>query len=116
VIEAARNPCRQREIYGLWEGLAVWSRYGYAAERVPNPLLESVAMPSASLCEYAYAAVQVDIVPGASNHQTCPELLWATFLRWQESLAPAVERIATFNVVRDEQGLAPTPLPMEIKV
>ncbi len=113
IIEAARNPCRERETYPLWEGLGVWSNYQYSPERLANPLLDHVPLPAAAYVEYAYGAHQIDITPGAVGRQTCPELLWATFQRWQEGLlASAAASIAVYACIRDEAGVAAPPLPM----
>jgi hypothetical protein len=115
LIDAARNPCRDLETYPLWDSLGTWAHYSYTPDRTANPLLESVSLPAAAYCEYVYASVQIDITPGASNRQTCPELLWATFLRWQQGLlATSIDRIAIDAVVRDEHGIPQKPLPMEL--
>ncbi|HKU41635.1 MAG TPA: hypothetical protein VJR89_25935 [Polyangiales bacterium] len=115
LIHAARNPCRRRDDFPLWDGIGEWLKYTYSPERTPNPLLQGVSLPGAAFCEYAYASIQIDITPAASNRQTCPELLWATFLRWQEGLlATSVDRIEILVVVRDEYGIAPEPLSMEL--
>lgn len=115
ILDAARNPLREREVYPLWDGLGVWSKFRFSPERTVNPLLDNVPLPAAAYCEYAYAAQQIDIVPGAVARQTCPEMLWATFLRWQQGLlATTVSAIQVYVAIRDEQGIAPPPLPMEL--
>lgn len=115
IIDAARNPLREREVYPLWDGLGVWSKYRFSPERTVNPLLENVPLPAAAYCEYVYGAQQIDIVPGAVAQQTCPEMLWATFLRWQQGLlATTLSAIQVYVVIRDEQGIAPPPQPMEL--
>lgn len=116
LLTAARNPCRNRADFPLWESIGEWLKYTYLPERTANPLLEGISLPGAAFCEYAYAAAEVDITPGASTRHTCPELLWSTFLRWQEGLLEtAVDRIDITYVVRDEFGIAPEPQSMEIQ-
>ena len=114
LVDAARNPNRQREAYPLWESLAAWSRYTLIPEVADNPLQSNIPHPGAALCEYAYAAGGVDVVPGATTNHTCPELLWATMGHWRETLAATASKVRTYCVVRDEYCTPPDPLSMEI--
>ncbi|MEY4581832.1 MAG: hypothetical protein RL701_6535 [Pseudomonadota bacterium] len=116
LVKAACTPNLQRDVYPLWDGLATWSKYTYSVERSPNPLLESVPLPAAAFCEYAYATIGIDITPGAATNHTCPELLWATFVRWQESLEAQVASYETHLIVRDPQGISQLPLSLEIEL
>lgn len=114
LVDAALNPNRQREVYAMWEGLASWSRYTYCPEASDNPLLENIPHPGASLCEYAYAAAEVDIVPGATTSHTCPELLWATMSYFRESLETAVKQVRTYSMIRDEHATPRDSLSMHL--
>jgi hypothetical protein len=108
VIAAALEPNRERTRYPWWDNLAPWARYAYAPDATPNPLLEGVPLPAASLCEYAYGAAGIDLVPGATANHTCPELLWATMRRWARRLEDiGALRINGFAVLRDPHA---TPL------
>jgi hypothetical protein len=112
VVAAALEPNRDRTRYPWWDHLAPWARYAYAPDTAPNPLLEGVPLPAASLCEYAYAAGGVDLVPGATANQTCPELLWATVLHWARRLEDvSAVQIKGFAVVRDQHAAPPREAP-----
>jgi len=113
VIAAAADPCRQREAYPMWDALATWAAYSYAPEVNPNPLLHNVPLPCASLIEYAFGAASVDIFPVASSNHSCPELLWASALHWQEGLSANL-KLKVFAIVRDEHGTPATPLSMKL--
>lgn len=114
VLAAAKNPCQQRDMFRLWEGLATWARYAYAPELAPNPLLENIPHPSASLCEYAYAAAGVDLVPGAATSHTSPELIWASVRHWQEKIDAAGSALSAHVRIADEHGQPLPTLPMVI--
>ncbi len=102
VIAAALEPNRERARYPWWDNLSPWARYAYAPDVAPNPLLEGVPLPAASLCEYAYAASGIDVVPGATANQTCPELLWATVRHWSKRLEEGgAAQVKGFAVLRD---------------
>jgi hypothetical protein len=113
IASALRHPNRDRERFPLWRSLAAWARYVYAPEVVPNPLLEAVSMPSAGLCEYAFEAAGVDLTPGATANNVCPELIWSTVNHWQESLAGQVE-LTTYAVLRDPTCTRSPALPLTI--
>jgi hypothetical protein len=113
VLAAAADPCRQRDSFPMWDALATWGAYAYSPEASQNPLLRSVPLPAASLIEYAFGAAGVDIVPGASSNHSCPELLWASALHWQEGMSSSV-KLAVFSVLRDEHGTPLAPLSMKL--
>ena len=114
-LRAAVSPNRDRVRFPLWESLAPWARYAYAADRTTNPLLESVPMPSAALCEYAYEAAGVDLTPGATANQNCPEMIHATMKYWAEGLVEAEGvSVRVFSIVRDESGVHPPALSKDI--
>lgn len=106
LLEAAVSPNRQRERYPLWESLGVWARYSYAPYATPNPLQEGLPLPAASFVEYAYEAANVDLTPGASGNNNCPEVLYATMKHWSEGLRRADGvSVRLFTLVRDEHGI-----------
>jgi hypothetical protein len=102
IVDAALEPNRERGRFPLWDGLAPWARYAYAPDFAENPLLGSVPIPAAALCEYAYGSAGYDLAPGATSNQTCPEMLWATLKRWVSRVG-ANETITfrSFRIVRD---------------
>jgi hypothetical protein len=117
VLEAAVSPNRQRERYPLWESLGVWARYAYAPYATPNPLQEGLPLPAASFVEYAYEAANVDLTPGASGNNNCPEVLYATMKHWSEGLR-RVDGVSVrlFTLIRDEHGIPFPELSQELHV
>lgn len=113
LLNAACNPCRDRERYPLWNALSSWSRYAYAPELVPTPLLDGIAMPSAAFCEYAFESAGVDLTPGATGNNACPEVLWATVTYWQSQMKDQVIFDASM-IFRDPGAASPDALPMSI--
>jgi hypothetical protein len=112
IVEAALDPNRERSRFPLWDALGAWSRYTYTPETAQNPLLSNVPIPGAAFCEYAYAMAGVDLTPGATSDQTCPELLWATVKRWSTRLAEMQgTKLEAFAMRRDLSGLAPPGAP-----
>jgi hypothetical protein len=108
IVEAALDPNRERSRFPLWDALGAWSSYCYTPESTQNPLLSNVPIPGAAFCEYAYAMAGVDLTPGATSDQTCPELLWATVKRWSTRLAEMQgTTLETFAMRRDLSGVAP---------
>jgi hypothetical protein len=102
-IEAVLTPVRERGRFPLWDMLGAWARHSYLPYTTPNPLLEGIPMPCASLCEYAYEAAGIDLTPGASGNDNCPEVLYATAKHWAEGVAQTqAARVRLFSLVRDE--------------
>lgn len=103
-IEArAIEPNLDRQRYSFLDWLGVWARYATSAERVPNPLFEGVPEPSAAFCEYAFEGAGLDLTPGATGPNGCPELLWSTSLYWYERISE-LGPVHVFAVIRDESG------------
>ena len=112
IVEAALDPNRERSRFPLWDALGTWSRYAYAPETAQNPLTSNVPIPGAAFCEYAYAMAGVDLTPGATSDQTCPELLWATVKRWSTRLAEMQgTKLEAYAMRRDLSGAAPPGVP-----
>lgn len=97
--EAALDPNRERVRYRLWDWLGVWARFIYAPVGTPNPVTEGIPLPAAALCEYAYEAGGLDLTPGATAPNACPELLWATILHWHDRMGGV--KIRAWRLVRD---------------
>lgn len=113
ILGKLRVPSSEAERYPLWNVLGTWARYSYTPELVPNPLLENVIMPSAALCEYGFAGAGIDLTPGASANNCCPELLWSTFTHWRTSLETWVE-LEVFVAKGDPSAVSPEPLSLSI--
>jgi len=116
LLEAACAPHQSRERYPLWEQLGTWSKYTFDVHRTPNPLLDNVPLPAAAFCESAYAAIGIDLSPAAAANNTCPEVIWATFLRWQHSLGQVVTSCAVHAVVREPHGISRDALSVPLVV
>jgi hypothetical protein len=109
-LGAALQPNRNRERYPFWDGLGVWSRYATSPHSSPNPLLEGVPLPAAALCEYAYEAAGLDLTPGATGNNNCPEVLYATAKHWAEGLGQSQAAVVRmFSLARDEHEI-PEPV------
>jgi hypothetical protein len=115
LLTAACNPCRDRERYPLWNALSSWARYAYAPELLPSPLTDGIAMPCAAFCEYAFESAGVDLTPGATGNNACPEVLWATINLWQAVMKAQVTFSASM-LFRDSNAAAPDALPMTIEL
>jgi hypothetical protein len=113
LLDAACNPCRDRERFPLWSSLSTWARYAYAPELIASPLQDGIAMPSAAFCEYAFEAAGVDLTPGASGNHASPELLWATITHWQSRMRDQASFSATM-IMRDPGAAMADALPMTI--
>lgn len=105
-LQAALEPIRERERYPFWDLLAVWARYAYAPYTTTNPLLEGIPLPSAALCEYAYEAAALDLTPGATGNNNCPEVLYATAKHWSGGLQETQgATMKLFSLVRNEHQI-----------
>ncbi|HKE00887.1 MAG TPA: hypothetical protein VKE69_07755 [Planctomycetota bacterium] len=114
---AALDPNRERVRYPLHQWLAPWLAFRAAPTSVPNPLQQGVPYPSAAFCEYAFAAAQVDVTPGATAANTCPETLWSTLRWWTKPLAETGVHLRVWLSLRDpkcdSRPTYPTPLRLD---
>jgi hypothetical protein len=114
-LAAALQPNRNRERYPFWDGLAIWSRYATSPHSTPNPLLEGVPLPAAALCEYAYEAAGLDLTPGVTGNNNCPEILYATAKHWAAGLGQSQAAVVRmFSLVRDEHEIPEPSLSADI--
>lgn len=86
ILAAILSPNRERIRYPFWDWLGVWARYVYNPTSSSNPLTEGMPWPGAAFCQYAFEAAGVDLAPGATAPNACPELLWSTLLYWHDRL------------------------------
>jgi hypothetical protein len=108
-IETALTPVKDRERFPLWDLLGAWARHAYLPYTTPNPLLEGMPLPCASLCEYAYEAAGIDLTPGATGHNNCPEVLYATARHWAEGVQQT--QAASVHLYSLERDLYVMPHP-----
>ena len=111
IRNAALEPNLDRFRYRLLDWLRIWSGYTYQPHGQPNPLLNEVPVPGAAYCEYAFEAAGIDLTPGATAPNGCPELLWSTLLYWQKRIGENVQNLKLFKVIRDPFCRPRKPLP-----
>lgn len=85
VLKAALEPNLDRDRFPLWRALGPWRAY-FHDQREACPLDRGVPIPSAAFCQYAFEAAGVDVMPAANAPGACPELIWASALRWTTSM------------------------------
>jgi hypothetical protein len=112
IQQAALDPNRDRLRYRLWDWLGAWASYTYAPAATANPIATNVPLPGAAFCEYAYEAAGLDLTPGATAPNACPELLWTTLLYWYDRIGPQVGQVAAWCLVQDDES--PTRRPLSI--
>ena len=104
VVAAALDPNAQRTRYRLWDWLGVWAAHTYAPTRTENPTAAGIPVPGAALCEYAYEAAGIDITPGATAPNACPELIWNAMLWWHDKLGGDDRKMAVWSLVHKDVG------------
>lgn len=114
IEQAVLYPNSDRLRYRLWEWLGVWKSYTFAPARTANPVATAVSLPAAALCEYAYEAAGIDLTPGATAPNACPELLWNTLLYWYDRLGQVSGNLKAWSFVQTDE--APTRLPLSISL
>jgi hypothetical protein len=97
----AADPNRDRVRYDLWHALGIWQAYFWAAGAAPNPLRESVPVPSSSFVEYCYDAIRLDLAPATSERNSAPEQIWNGARWWWHEFAEVERPITGAFVVRD---------------
>jgi hypothetical protein len=108
IAEAAFNPNRDRVRFPLWDWLGVWAHYLYTTAGATNPVTQGIPLPGAALCEYAYESTGLDLTPGATAPNACPEILWATIKHWQNRIGAQGIRMKAWRILRDpEPALKP---------
>lgn len=111
IRDAALDPNQDRFRYRLLDWLRIWGGYTYQPHGQPNPLLNEVPVPGAAYCEYAFEAAGIDLTPGATAPNGCPELLWSTLLYWQKRIGEHVEKVNVFTFIGDPFCKPRKPLP-----
>jgi hypothetical protein len=113
VVEAARMPMRDALRFPLLRWLATWRAFITMPESMPHPLLNRLPHPGAALVAMAYEAAEVTLIPGATDLQHCPELLWANAKHWGHAVGDDVK---VFRVLRDEDARVRTPRALPISL
>ncbi len=115
IQKAALSPNRDRLRYRFWEWLGVWASYTVAPTTSENPVANEIPLPAAAFCEYAYEVAGLDLTPGATAPNACPELLWNTLLYWHHRVGTQVGRIEAWSVVRRDEAPTRTPLSITLE-
>jgi hypothetical protein len=105
LLRRAQDPNLDRVRFNLWDLLGRWFPYAWGMESVANPLVEGVRMPAAAYVEMAYEAVGVDLVPGASARNGCPEYFWETALWWWKPFEALGKALRIDYCLRAKQAL-----------
>ncbi|MGH7164435.1 MAG: hypothetical protein ACREIS_02790 [Nitrospiraceae bacterium] len=103
IAEAAFNPNRDRVRFPLWDWLGVWAHYIYTTAGATNPVTQGIPLPGAALCEYVYEAAGLDLTPGATAPNACPEILWATIRHWYDRIGEKGIRMKAWRILRDPE-------------
>lgn len=114
IREAALSPNQDRFRYRFLDWLRIWGGYTYQPHGQPNPLLTEVPVPGAGLCEYAFEAAGIDLTPGATAPNACPEILWSTILYWYKHIGQHVDKVQIFTILRDPSCVARKTLPITL--
>jgi len=81
----------QRSIVDLPSLMVPWLSYIWIAGKAPNPLAESLGLPSAVFIETVYGMAGIELTPGLSSAASCPEAIWQAAKYWQNFYEEAVE-------------------------
>lgn len=114
IRNAVLSPNQDRFRYRFLDWLRIWGGYTYQPHGQPNPLLAEIPVPGAALCEYAFEAAGIDLTPGATAPNACPELLWSTILHWHKRIGEHVQGGKAFTVLRDPSCQARKTLSMTL--
>jgi hypothetical protein len=101
---AALDPNRDRARYSLWHWLGAWSAHLHDPDAHPNPVAEGIAHPGAAFVEMAYGAADIQLTPGATAPNTCPEMLWSSFLYWYEAVGEDFGQVQVFTTAKQGQA------------
>ena len=103
IEHAARQPNLDRLRYPFWDWLGVWSRYAHSPQATPNPVVDSVPIPGAALCEYAFEAGALDLTPGATAPNATPEHFWSTLRFWSRRLDSRGATVRAWKIIGDPE-------------
>lgn len=115
IVAAAVAPNVDRVRFRLWEWLGPWLAYTHAGGTQPTPLVASVPLPCAAFLDYAYGAGRVDLTPGATDANTCPELIWQTLMHFYDRPREGRARLHTWARRDHERALVRQPLRGDLR-
>lgn len=112
LLAAAKDPNTDRMRYPFWNWLATWAAYAYTPETLENPVMQGIPHPGAAFCEYVYEHGGLDLTPGATGTNTCPELLWSSLLYWRPNISQGLATFKVFTLIRDPKCASRETLPV----
>lgn len=110
IESAALTPNQHRLRYSLWDWLGAWVGYSYTPTSREAPLTQGIPLPAAAFCEYVYEVAGLDLTPGATAPNTCPEMLWSTMLYWSDEVTRAKGEFKTWSLIHTSQAHTRSPL------
>ncbi|MEO6677747.1 MAG: hypothetical protein ABIO21_10250 [Pseudomonas sp.] len=82
ILQAIETFKHSRSPVDSLEYVLRWLAFSWGAGRTANPIHEGIGLPSATMLEVAYNAVQFDLTPGLESRASCPEYLWIMAKYW----------------------------------
>lgn len=82
IVQQARVVAQRRTIVDLPSLVLAWLGFSWAVTGRPNPLIDSLGMPSAVFVETAHALAGVELTPGLASAASCPEAIWQAAKWW----------------------------------
>lgn len=92
---------------GLQSMTGRWLDYVASLGTRPNPLLSGAGLPAMTFLQFAHAAADIDLAPGAVSENLCPEHLWQSAKWYSELFQARSHPITGFYCVRDNSGGVP---------
>jgi hypothetical protein len=84
IARQARIVAQRRTIVDLPGLVLAWLGYTWSVTGRPNPLMDSLGIPSAVFVETAHALAGVELTPGLASAASCPEAIWQAAKWWYE--------------------------------
>jgi hypothetical protein len=84
VVEQAREVASRRTVVEVPALMLAWLGFAWAVTGQPNPLTQSLGIPSAVFVETAHALAGVELTPGLASAASCPEAIWQAAKWWHE--------------------------------
>lgn len=84
IVGEAREVASRRTVVDLPALLLAWLGFAWGVSDRPNPLTQSLGIPSAVFVETAHAIAGVELTPGLASAASCPEAIWQAAKWWHE--------------------------------
>lgn len=90
----------ERLRYDLFSTLGAWQSYLWT-RGTANPLEEGVPMFNAAFVEFCFEAINLDLIPGASERNSAPEHIWNAARWWEHEFDHFEKPISGRYLIRD---------------